>query len=75
MTETQVREYVAKQHDELVAVIGEEAGKADAKLAAQIQELRIELVELRAQFYELRHSERSDDIVDLPNWRSHHVEH
>jgi O-antigen/teichoic acid export membrane protein len=29
-----------------------------------------------AQLYELRHSGRSDDVVDLPaDWRPRHVEH
>jgi hypothetical protein len=74
MTETQVRDYVAQRLDELVAVIGDETGKADAKLAEQIRQLRIELVELRAELHETR-SERSAEVLDLPNWRSDVVQH
>jgi hypothetical protein len=75
MTEMQVRAHVTQRLDELVAVIGDETGKADAKLAEQIRQLRIELVELKAELHDMR-GERSDDVVlDLPNWRSDVVQH
>ena len=53
-----------------VAIIGEECGKADAKLTEQIRQLRIELAELRAELHEVR-GERSAGVIDLPDWRSH----
>jgi hypothetical protein len=52
----------------LASIIGEETGKADAQLAEQIQQLRIELVELKAELHDPR-GERSADALELPDWR------
>jgi hypothetical protein len=55
----------------LAEIIGDETGKADAKLAKQIEQLRAELDALRNV-----HEQRGGDaIIDLPDWRSDHVEH
>jgi hypothetical protein len=68
MTETQVRAHVTARLDGLVAVLGEEVAAVEKKIRS---DLNVELAELRAQVYELRHSERSTEVIDLPDdWRS-----
>ena len=68
MTEAQVRAHVTERLDGLVAMLGEEVAAVEKKMRS---DFNVELAELRAQLYEQRHSERSTEVIDLPDdWRS-----
>jgi hypothetical protein len=53
-------------------IMGEEVAAIETRLRA---DFNVELAELRAQLHELRGERSAGDILDLPDWRSHHVEH
>ena len=49
-------------------MLGEEVAAVEKKIRS---DFNVELAALRAQLYELRHSERSAEVIDLPDdWRS-----
>jgi hypothetical protein len=53
-----------------VAIVGEECGKNEGRLRADFE---AKLDALRAEIS--KHHVVGDDVLDLPDWRSHHVEH
>jgi hypothetical protein len=58
----------------LASIIGEECGKNEKALRTEIDALRGEIGKLRDANVR-SHLPSNDDVLDLPNWRSHHVEH
>ena len=66
MTDTQIRAHVDEQLEDFAKILGEEVAVIEKKIRA---DFNVEIAELRAQLYELRHGERSTDVLELPDWR------
>jgi anion-transporting ArsA/GET3 family ATPase len=59
------RQWVQQQLEALASVVGEETGKEDSKLYAEIKTLKAEVASLRADLETLRQHKADRDVADV----------